>query len=99
MDKELLRELVFKAIDAINIQLSANEKIPKEITTILYGEGSQLDSLTLVNLIVEIEQQFQDGLGRNLALTDESTLFQEDSPIKTINSLIAFISNLIEKGS
>ena len=65
MNDKILKT-VCRAIEEINETLSPEQRLELSPHCILYGEGSILDSMGLVNLIVAVEQQLQDELTRRI---------------------------------
>ncbi len=94
---EKINKIIFDAIDEINLQLTEGKFIEKNEGAVLYGQRSNIDSLGLVNLIVDIEQRFQDELGISINLADEKALSQKNSPYLTVKSLSDYISKLLSE--
>jgi D-alanine--poly(phosphoribitol) ligase subunit 2 len=94
---EKVKKCIFSVIDEINQELSDEKKLVKSLSTILVGQGSQLDSLGLVNLIVMIEDAIDDDLGFAITLADEKAMSQKESPFKTVETLISYTSSLIQE--
>jgi len=90
MDK--ITKLVYDAIDEINKENSKKQKITKSLDTVLYGGQNNLDSLGLVNLIVNIEEKIEDNLGITIDLTDDKAMSQKRSPFRTIGTLVDYIT-------
>ena len=90
-------ETIFEVIDEFNDQDDQEDKIKKSSETILMGQGSDLDSLGLVNLIVAVEQGIEDAFDVSITLADERALSQESSPFRTVNSLCEYIFILIKE--
>jgi len=87
---------IFNAIDEVN-QIAEPEQILKKAQeTVLFGEGSQLDSLGLVSLIVATEQQVQEAFGKSIVLADERAMSQKRSPFRTVSSLSEYIGTLLD---
>lgn len=95
--KDKILDTIYNSIDEVNLQSEVGNKLDKKEDTILYGMNSRLDSLGLVNLIVEVEQRFQDELGVTIDLTDEKALSQKSSPFLSVTTLSEYISGLINK--
>lgn len=94
-----LTQLIFDTIDEINTQLSGDQRLEKAPTTALYGDEGKLDSLSLVNFIVALEQKLHDEFGFPLTLATEKAMSQQHSPFRTVQSLINYIIELLgEKG-
>lgn len=95
MDK--ITKLVYDAIDEINKENSKKQKITKSLDTVLYGGQNNLDSLGLVNLIVNIEEKIEDNLGITIDLTDDKAMSQKRSPFRTIETLVDYITKNLEE--
>jgi len=63
----------------------------------LFGPGSLLDSLSLVSLIVDIEQRLQEKLDISIAIADERAMSLEKSPFRTIGTLAEYVQFLVEE--
>lgn len=94
LSEEEIIKTIYGAMEEINDQLSGENKLVLSHETVLYGLNSRLDSLGLVNLIVEVEQRFQDEHGLAIDLTDEKALSQKSSPFRTVKTLSGYISSL-----
>lgn len=93
---ENIKQIIFDSIDELNQTSATGENVDKSEDIILYGKNGQLDSLGLVNLIVIIEQNIEDFFNCSITLADERAMSQKNSPFKSINSLVEYISNLLE---
>ena len=63
--------------------------------TRLFGSGGLLDSLGLVSVLMDVEQQLNDQTGYNLTIADERAMSQERSPFRTIGSLTEYVMVLL----
>ena len=59
--------------------------------TPILGSGSDLDSMGVVHLIVDLEGRLQETYGRNWILADERALSRSRSPFKSVADLTDFI--------
>ena len=59
--------------------------------TALLGGASDLDSMAVVHLIVDLEARLQQAYGRNWILADERALSRHRSPFRTIGDLADYI--------
>jgi acyl carrier protein len=59
-------------------------------TTPLFGEAGFLDSMSLVSLVVAVEQAIEDRFGKTVSLADEKALSRHNSPYRTIGSLAEY---------
>ena len=83
--------------DSLNRVLSAENLVlahPVEESTPLVG-GSVLDSLGLVELVVEVEQRLRRDHGADVTLADERAMSQRRSPFRTVGTLADYVGELI----
>jgi len=97
--KEKILEAVYDAIREVNEQVDEEQQLELSNETIFVGDGSKLDSIGLVNLIVSVEQNIEDMFGLSLTLADEKALSQEQSPFRTVGSLVEYVELLINEGT
>jgi len=64
--------------------------------TVLLGEDAVVDSMGLVNLIVDIESKLLDE-GIEISLTSEKALSRKNSPFRTIETIAEFIKEKIDE--
>ena len=79
----------------MNAQLPNEGHIEKSNNTALFGSGSKLDSLDLINLVVAVEQNIEDEFDVTIKLADERVLSQKTSPFKTVRTLTDYIEMLL----
>jgi acyl carrier protein len=77
---------------------NSNGGNPKMITpeTRLIGREAVLDSMGLVNLIVEVEQRLEEEYDLAVVLADERAMSQKNSPFRTVQSLADYICQSVE---
>lgn len=95
-ENQKIIDATFRAVDELNLTLPPGEKVEKSLETVLSGPAAALDSLGLVNLVVETEQQIEDEFGVLVNLADEKAMAVEPSPFRTLGSLIQYIASLLE---
>ena len=95
MLNEKVEKLVFETIDEINDGLNPSEKINRSVDTILVGQGGQLDSLGLVQLIVSVEQKVNQTFDVLISIVDDKAFSQNHSPFRTIGTLINFVTGKV----
>ena len=94
MQKKII-DLIFDTIDKFNNEYSDELQLEKSSHTALLGQGSKLDSLGLINLIVAVEQNVEDEFGISITLADERAMSQEVSPFRTVGSLADYIEIIL----
>lgn len=87
---------VFYAVDEVNQQLVEQPKIEKSLDTRLLGEESNLESLSLISLLVAVEQQISTSLNVNLDLTDITLASASDDHSVEILSSIGTLVDYID---
>jgi acyl carrier protein len=66
-------------------------------STQLIGKNAILDSLTLVSLIVDVEQKVNDQYNLTITVADERAMSQEKSPFRTIRTLADYVNMLVKE--
>ncbi len=94
MREDILR-LVYTAIDEVNQQAADGASISKTPDTRLLGGDKGLDSLTFVNLVVAVEEQIQNNLGKSVVLVDEESMALQEHPFRTLGSLATYIEKVL----
>jgi len=84
-----LDEIIKKAVSN-----ALPEVFPIEDATLVFGYGSPLDSLGLVGLLIEIEQQVLEHHGKEIVIASEKAISQHRSPFRTVASLREFVEAL-----
>jgi acyl carrier protein len=92
-DKAL--QWVYSAVDAANRDLADEEKIPKSPDTKLRGEGSAVDSLTIINVLIELEAIVEQETGKRLSLMSAETGL--DQAFATTRSLADYVAEQVNK--
>lgn len=89
-DRVRIVELIYAGVDAFNVQQPDGFRLQKSEETILVGSGGVLDSLGLITLLVALEGNLSEAFGKSITLLDESSLADENGPLKTLGSLADF---------
>jgi acyl carrier protein len=94
MDEGII-QAIFDALDEVNEHLPEHRKIEKSSQTPLTGDSSGLDSLTIVSLIVTIEQRIEEKYDVLINLVDAEALSQEENPFQDVGKLAEHIYSLM----
>ena len=86
--KKILIEIINEYFESQDFNEKANED------TTLFGKESVLDSMGLVNVIIDIESKFLDE-NIEISLTSEKAMSRRESPFRTISTLAEFIEEQI----
>jgi acyl carrier protein len=92
MEKSEIEKILIETTNDYFESQDFNEKANKD--TVLFGRESVLDSMGLVNVIIDIESKFLDE-GYEISLTSEKAMSRRQSPFRTISTLADFIEEQI----
>jgi len=92
MNKKMIAKEICKIVN--DYFESQDMDIIAEENTVLFGSESVLDSMGLVNVIVDIESRFLDE-NYEISLTSEKAMSRRNSPFRTISTLADFIEEQI----
>ena len=90
--------LIFKALEALNAEREESEKLPISTETPLFGTDSQLDSLSFVSLISDVETSLGIDHGLNVSLANDRALSRPESPYETVATLRDYVMELVREG-
>lgn len=95
LDRNGSIEMIVDAVQA-QIDLDGSEVAgPVDEATILLGEDAPIDSLGLVNVIIEVEQGVLDGYGASIIVVDERAMSMTNSPFRTVGTLADYVIELV----
>lgn len=95
MEKQKITEIVISTVSSLVETLPADQKYKVDQNTILFGNGSQIDSLSLVSIIVDLEALFSLEYNIDLSLTDDRAMTRKNSPFDNITALVDYIDELV----
>lgn len=90
MEKTQIEAIVLQAMHNLNRGREPGEQIEVSPTATIFGPGGGLDSMSLVALVVDIEEALQDA-GCNVILSDARAMSQSRSPFRNVPALVEFI--------
>jgi len=83
--------LVKEAVEELNEELDYDTLRDVTDDTPIYGGDDGIDSLSLVTLVVNLEEQSERAFGRRLSLADQKAMSMRNSPYRSAGSLADFI--------
>ena len=89
-----VEEMILAALNDVNDELGDDEKIDVSPTTPLFGADAQIDSLSLVSLIVDVETALIVDHDLPVSLTDDRAMTREVSPYSDVQALKEYILEL-----
>jgi acyl carrier protein len=96
MEKKKIEEVVIAAFHDYFETQDIQDKVDTD--TVLFGGEAALDSMGLVNVVIDIESFFH-AEGYNISLTSERAMSRRSSPFRTVSTLVDFIAELIDEAS
>lgn len=94
MTPEQVEQLILTALHAVNEEMDEGSKVAVSPQTILFGPEAELDSLSLVSVIVDIETALNTDYNFEVSLTDDRAMTREISPFTDVPALKAYILEL-----
>ena len=84
-------EAMVAAADEVNLSSpDGTAIISADLDATLYGEGSALDSIGLVNVVMTAEAQVADRTGVDIVLASEAAMSRKRSPYRSLRALAEF---------
>ena len=94
--EEVLR-IVYDALENLNQELDEGQRIEIGPTTSLFGPDANLDSLSLVSVIVDVETALTVKWNAPISLTDDRAMSREISPFDDVGTLTDYILELLQE--
>jgi acyl carrier protein len=88
--------LIVQQVQEVGSEQSIPLPADLDDSTALFGQNGLLDSLSLVSLVVTVEQAVEDQYGVLVSLTDDKAMSQKNSPYRTIGSLADYICTALQ---
>lgn len=90
----IIEEIIYPVLD----ELKEDEELDfiNSPDLVLYGEGDTvLDSLSLVDFLVSIQDKVSEVTGKDIVLATPKALSNSNSPFKSVNTLAEYINELL----
>lgn len=78
------------AIEELNLSATDDNKLSDDPNAVLFGEGSQLDSIGLVNVVMAVEAHISDLIGEDIVLASEAAMSRRNSPYRSLQALAEY---------
>lgn len=98
-DRQSVVSMLFEAIDAANQQLPAGKRIEKSEAIALMGPGSPVESLSLMGIVVDLEERLAERYGVDILLADLLGLPLEQNPFRSVGALADDLAARIQAAS
>jgi acyl carrier protein len=97
LDKEVVQKIILQSLRNLNDERDLGEQIAVSLGTRLFGIDADLDSLSLVSLIVDVEDAISNQAGLVISLTDDRAMSQINSPFNDVKALTEYIQLLLSE--
>ncbi len=91
--RDEILKLIYNALDTVSDMYDDDQKISisKTEDSLLFDKSTALDSLTLINLVVEIEECVEKEYGAEITLADDRAMSQNISPFYSFGTLADYV--------
>ena len=93
--KEEITIVVTETLIENNAEIKSPLLVSPGPDTVLFWKDGILDSLELVKLISDLEENIYRKFGKQITLADEKAMSQRISPFRTVRSLADYIDKLL----
>jgi len=93
--KNQIEAIIIECLQDLNDDIESESLENPNKETEIFGEGGALDSLALVSLISDLEEEINDNFGKEVTLADEKAMSQRRSPFGSVESLTEYVEMLI----
>jgi len=93
--KNKIENIIIEVLQDLNDDIENESLENPDKDTKIFGEEGALDSLALVSLISDLEEEIHDKFDKDVTLADEKAMSQRKSPFGTVESMTEYIEMLI----
>lgn len=99
MNIALIEKIVIDNVNALVETFPEDQKFEVNANTVLFGQDSKIDSLSLVSVIVDLETMLSIDYNLDISLTDDRAMTREKSPFDSVKNMIEYIDELVKEKS
>jgi acyl carrier protein len=93
LSNEAILAVVLQAMRNTNLARDAESQLTVSPDAAIFGPSSPLDSLGLLTLLLDIEEDLQ-AAGATVRLSDDRAMSQTRSPFRSVESLVDYIGRI-----
>jgi len=97
LTREQALTIVLRCLASLGRELGKAELEQANGQTCLLGDASPLDSLALVKLIVDLEEDVRVATGKSVILAEENTMDPRTSPFRRVELLAEYVVEVTSK--
>ncbi|MDA0740610.1 MAG: hypothetical protein O2862_01715 [Bacteroidetes bacterium] len=89
-------EILTEILEDYNQGVEKDEELKIEKSAVLFGDGSSVDSMALVNIVLNFEDNLNDEFSTDISLSDDNALNQSTSPYSTIGAIYDYAIKVLK---
>jgi hypothetical protein len=89
---EIIEQILYPVIDQVCPTIERN------VSSCIFGEGSPMDSLRLVEFVLGVEKKVRETRGKTIHILSGKVMSREHSPFRSIGDFADFVLELIGEG-
>ena len=90
-------EIILAAVETLNEELPPASRVSPSESLALFGPDADLDSLSLVSVIIDVETALTLRFDDPVALTDDRAMSRDVSPFTDVSALADYILELLSE--
>jgi acyl carrier protein len=95
--REHVLGVIYAALENLNLELPEDRRVEIGPTTALFSAEAELDSLSLVSVIIDVETALTLEWDAPISLTDDRAMSRAISPFDDVGTLTDYILELLEE--
>jgi D-alanine--poly(phosphoribitol) ligase subunit 2 len=95
LNQQEIKSIIVAALNEVLLE-HGTEAVDAHDDAHLFGEGSLIDSLDLVTIVVQIEETIQERTGITIEVVDENSVIGGNSPFRTVGTLASMIKDKLD---
>jgi hypothetical protein len=91
------KEIVLEAARQVNETIKEGPRISEDMEAPLLDADGGIDSLTLVNLVVAVEQIVFDRTGQSVVVANEAIFSSDENPFRTLDAFSEHLDEVLKR--
>lgn len=94
--REQILKIIVHRLERLGAELNKPALVQADESMRLFGDTAHLDSIGLVTLIADLEQDIFEQFGKRVTLADEKAMSRLTSPFRRVGLLADYIFEVIQ---
>lgn len=95
LERDDIFKVVRAAVDDLNATQPDEDRFDPTDVALLAGDGGTLSSLSIVTLVLGVEERLSEALSRSVQLFNEALIAQPDGPFRTVGSFVDYVQKVV----